>query len=131
MYRFIIAWLATLSLASAVGAQSRYAEVSDARDVEKFLGELQSASRSDDRNAIASLIHYPVTVLIEGLRVPFNDSATLLERYEAIFTPTLRETIARAVAPDRPQPGREPMTVNPNGTSSETTPSSSSRSAIG
>jgi hypothetical protein len=117
MLRVFIALLAWVLLAGSGRAQSPYAVagISDARQVENFLGDLQHASRSEDRNAMASLIQYPMTVLIDGLRVPFSDSSALLDRYDAIFTLALRETIARAVAPDHPQPGRESMTVNPEG----------------
>jgi hypothetical protein len=114
MYRVAITSLCLLAPVLIGSAQSPYAVagISDAREVENFLAELQRASRSDDRNAIASLIHYPITVQIEGLRVPFSDRSALLDRHEAVFTPTLKETIARAVASDHPQPGREPVTVN-------------------
>jgi hypothetical protein len=108
-------WMLAVGLIGRAQSPYALAGISDAREVEKFLGELQRASGSDDRNAVVSLIQYPVTVLIDGLRVPFSDSSALLERYEAIFTPTLRETIARAVAPDHPQLRREPIAVNPDG----------------
>jgi len=117
MLRCSIALLAWFVLAGVGRAQSPYAVagISDAREVETFLGDLQRALRNGDRQAIASMIRYPVTVLIEGLRVPFSDSSALLERYDAIFTSTLREAIAGAVVSHHPQPGREPITVNQNG----------------
>ncbi len=41
------------------------------------------------------MIRYPITISIGGLRVPFRDAAGLLERYDDIFTPALRESLAR------------------------------------
>jgi hypothetical protein len=57
MCRVYITSLCLLALVLIGRAQSPYAVagISDAREVENFLAELQRASRSDDRNAIASL----------------------------------------------------------------------------
>ena len=41
------------------------------------------------------MIRYPIIVGIGGLRVPFADAAGLLARYDDIFTPALRDAIAR------------------------------------
>ena len=41
------------------------------------------------------MIRYPIIVGIGGLRVPFTDAAGLLARYDDIFTPALRDAIAR------------------------------------
>lgn len=60
-----------------------------------FLAQLQRASQANDRNAIAGMIRYPITIAIGGVRVPFADAASLLARYDDIFTPELRESLAR------------------------------------
>ena len=65
-------------------------------DLHPFLAELQRAVQADDRRAIAGMLHYPITISIAGLRVPFADAATLLDRYDDIFNPPLRDEIARA-----------------------------------
>ena len=67
----------------------------DSRQVDAFLAQLQRASQAGDRNAIAAMIRYPIIVGIGGLRVPFADAAGLLARYDDIFTPALRDAIAR------------------------------------
>jgi hypothetical protein len=77
--------------------------------VDTFLTQLQRASQANDRNAIAAMIRYPITILIGGLRVPFANAASFLERYEDIFNPPLRDAIARASL--RPQTDRVAMTV--------------------
>ncbi len=67
--------------------------VSSAQDA--FLAQWQRAVQTDDRAAVVGAIRYPITVAIAGLRVPFVDAASVLERYDDIFTPALRESIAR------------------------------------
>jgi hypothetical protein len=73
----------------------------DAREIETFRAQLQRASQANDRNTIAAMIRYPITIMIGGgLRVPFADAAAFLERYDDIFTPPLREAVARAPGTD-------------------------------
>lgn len=113
-----IAALAMLASLKTGYAQSPYAVagITDVRQVEAFLSELQRASRDDDRKALAALFHYPTMVTISGLRIPFADASALLERADAIFTPALRSMIARAAAASgSPQPGRAPILVTENG----------------
>lgn len=64
--------------------------------IEGFLAQLQRASEAGDRAAIAAMVRYPITISIGGLRIPFADPAALLERYDNIFNPALRDAIARA-----------------------------------
>ncbi len=64
--------------------------------VEAFLVELQRATQAGDRAAIAAMLQYPITISIDGLRVPFAEAAAFLERYDDIFNPALRDAIARA-----------------------------------
>jgi hypothetical protein len=68
---------------------------SPAQSLDAFHIQLRRAIQADDRVAIAGMIRFPITVGILGLRVPFKDASALLDRYEDIFTPALRESIAR------------------------------------
>jgi hypothetical protein len=68
---------------------------SRAQSLDAFLVEVRRAVQADDRNAVAGMIRFPITVGILGLRVPFKDAPAFLARYEDIFTPALRESIAR------------------------------------
>ena len=90
-------------------AQSPGPPVAPATQLDAFLTQLQVAVQSDDRNAVAAMIRYPVTISIGGLRVPFADAASVIGRYDDLFNAPLRDSIARATA--RPQPGRTPVTV--------------------
>jgi hypothetical protein len=96
----ILTVAALLALAVTLHAQTP-TPVTSAAETKTFLTQLQRALLANDRNAIAKMIRYPITVLIGGgLRVPFGDPAALLERYDDIFTPSLRNAIARADATD-------------------------------
>jgi adenosylmethionine-8-amino-7-oxononanoate aminotransferase len=77
------ATLAIFLIASTVvsSAESQNA-ATDARQRDAFLSELQRASRAGDRNTIAAMIRYPITIAIGGFRVPFRDAAAFLERYD-------------------------------------------------
>ena len=77
---------ACLAIAHAVQAQS---------EVDAFLGELVRAMDRGERAAVAAIVRFPMVVSIGGLRVPFQDAATLLGRYDDVFTPELRDAIAR------------------------------------
>jgi hypothetical protein len=81
-------------------------------DIEVFLAQLQRASKADDRDVIASMIRYPITISIAGLRVPFTDAAGILARYDDIFNSALRDSISRASV--RPQTDRKEVTVIPD-----------------
>lgn len=81
------AFAAILLLAPAADAR--------AQSLDGFLIQLRRAVQADDRVAVAGMIRFPITIGIAGLRVPFKEAPALLERYDDIFTPALRESIAR------------------------------------
>jgi hypothetical protein len=58
-----------------------------------LLTELQRAISRDDRQAVAALIQYPITVATAGLRIPIRDASALVESYDAVFTPELKAAI--------------------------------------
>jgi hypothetical protein len=58
-----------------------------------LLTELQRAIARDDRQAVAALIQYPITITTAGVRVLIRDTASLLESYDALFTPELKAAI--------------------------------------
>lgn len=68
--------------------------LSSAQDA--FLAQLRRAVQADDRAAVVGAMRYPITIAIGGLRLPFADAASVLERYDDIFTAELRDSIARA-----------------------------------
>lgn len=74
----------------------RSQDLPTALQLETFLTQLQTASQSGNRDAVAAMIRYPITIAISGLRVPFGDAASVVARYDDIFNPALRDVIARA-----------------------------------
>ena len=95
MHHALWAGLILLAAASTTDAQAPRAASAPSGQIESFFSQLQRASQSNDRNTIARMIRYPITIAVGGLRVPFSDAAALLERYDDIFTPALRDSIAR------------------------------------
>jgi hypothetical protein len=80
---------ACVVLAVALQAQS---------PVALLLEALEGALERGERAAVAGMVHYPVVVSIEGIRVPFPDVQALVARYDEIFTRELREAVARGPA---------------------------------
>ena len=91
---------AVLVLAGTLRAQTPV-PAANVNEIETFRAQLQRAAQANDRQTIASMIRYPISILIGGgLRVPFTNADAFLERYDDIFTPALREEIARASGTD-------------------------------
>lgn len=84
--------LFVLAAASTTSAQSPAVDKASA-----FLAELQRAAARNDRQAIAALVRFPITVDVgAGLRVPIADAQAFAQQYDAVVTPALRDTIAGA-----------------------------------
>ena len=96
MFRLLATMLLVSGCSIQATAQSRIAVegVADQPQIDLFLNELKAAVERDDRARVASLIQYPITVAIAGLRVPISNSATLIQQYDAIFTADMRDAIA-------------------------------------
>ena len=107
-----VLWIQVFLSAALWGAQTTSSPDPLTHQLEPFLAQLQLAVQSGDRNTVAGMIRYPITISIGGLRVPFADASSVLSRYDDLFNPPLRESIARATV--RPQPGRTPVTVAPD-----------------
>jgi hypothetical protein len=58
-----------------------------------LLTELQRAIGRDDRQAIATLIQYPMTITRSGVRISVRDTESLLQVYDAVFTPEVKAAI--------------------------------------
>lgn len=94
-------------LASSAQGQGRFgaAGVSDEATVVAFLTKLQQATASGDRRALAGLVHFPIVATINELRIPIPDATAFVERFDLIFTPELKDAVARAsTGPGAPSP---------------------------
>jgi hypothetical protein len=59
-----------------------------------LMAELQRAVAGNDRQAVAALVQYPITITTAGVRIPIPDAATLVQTYDAVFTAELKAAIA-------------------------------------
>lgn len=64
-----------------------------ATSAEALMGELQRAVARDDRQAVAALVRYPITISVAGMRIPIRDGAALVQSYDAVFTPEIKAAI--------------------------------------
>jgi hypothetical protein len=64
-----------------------------AKQARAFLKELKAAVQADDRGRIADMISYPLNVIRVDKRTRIPNKATLLSRYDNIFTPHIKEAI--------------------------------------
>ena len=67
--------------------------VLDDRAYATFLNRLQNAVRSNDRNAVASMIAYPVRVNSNGKSRSYSNRRALLADYDQVFTARVRSAI--------------------------------------
>jgi hypothetical protein len=91
----VTAWTAaTIAIATmAVGAQpARRPAQSSMRSERAFATELQRAFRTNDREAVASLVRYPARVSVAQRPFPIyvKDRDALAQMYDMVFTPHLR-----------------------------------------
>ena len=87
---------AVVALVHPAAAQRfMYTGVSDA-EVLAFFGKFQSAVVSGNKAAVAAMVNYPLRVnsARKGLKLTVTSSADLLKRYDAVFTPVIRQAVA-------------------------------------
>jgi hypothetical protein len=65
-------------------------------EVRTFLTTLQQAVRNDDRQSVASLVAYPMTVLIDGAPITLADAAAFTAQYPLIMTERVRSAVEAA-----------------------------------
>jgi hypothetical protein len=61
-----------------------------------FLNKLQSAVRSNDHNAVAALVRYPLLTPRHGRVYRIRSRAQLLANFNRVFRPEIRQTILSA-----------------------------------
>jgi hypothetical protein len=81
----VAGWLAAALVVAAASADA-------------LLTELQRAIRRDDRQAVAALIQYPITIATAGIRIPIRDAPSMVKSFDAVFTPELKAAIRDGTA---------------------------------
>jgi hypothetical protein len=64
------------------------------KKVNRFVVDLQSAIAHNDKSAVALLIKYPISVETKKGALLVHSKRELIEQYEKIFTPELKQIIA-------------------------------------
>lgn len=95
-------WLAVAGLAA------------DARS-EAFLRSLSQALAANDRNAVAAMVSYPISVSGSGVTIPVRNAAELTRLFDVIFTPAVRCSIEMSAPGPTGEAPRRPATVDVEG----------------
>ena|SRR5258708_3931651 len=85
--------LSSLALAQKVN-KYEVAGIDDAAAVEKFFHNLQEAMARGDRVRIASMVSYPITVMIAGRKVRLRNRAEFLRRYNVAINLRVKHAVA-------------------------------------
>lgn len=72
------------------------AGVEDKHVVQAFLESLRTAARDSDREALAGMVQYPISVHHESGSREYRTSVELLENYPRVFTPAVLAAIGEA-----------------------------------
>lgn len=73
------------------------AGIEDNQVARDFLARLKSAARAGDRQSLAGMIRYPLTIYANGQElVTYEGAAELLENFAAVFTPAVMSAIEGA-----------------------------------
>lgn len=68
----------------------------DAAQVSAFLKSLQTAVSLGNRTKVATLVHYPLTVWMDGAETTVRNDSEFQARYSRIFDADLKKAIAEA-----------------------------------
>ena len=90
--RVACASLVALLLAGGAAAQTPNAQA------DAFVRKLKTALDAHDRQAVAELAKFPLTVMASGFRIPFANAADFTKGYDAFFTPVFRCRVSNAIA---------------------------------
>jgi hypothetical protein len=65
---------------------------------DRFVVDLQRAVARGDRQAVAEMVQYPITVTISGVRVSLRDPSGLVDAFDSVFTAELKNAIREGSA---------------------------------
>lgn len=79
---------------TAIGvAKYHLAGIDDAREAESFFRDFQNAVRASDKPRVASMIDFPIVVVLGGHRVKFANGSQLGRSYDLIFNAKVRDAV--------------------------------------
>lgn len=80
-----------------VDTRLHMAGIEDNQDARDFLAHLKAAARDDDRQSLAAMIRYPLTIYADGQEVAtYLGAEALLADFDAVFTPPVMGAIEAA-----------------------------------
>ena len=83
-----------------VQAQTSCIDAYGASNVSSFLADLQKSVAADDRKHVASLVRYPITIMVKGKRVSLHTQEQLLKYYDVAFDSKVKGFLAKQRFPD-------------------------------
>ena len=69
-------------------------------EVEQFFKSLQQAVDKRDKQAVASMISYPIVVIINGRRQSIKTDAAMIKNYDVVFDKRLSEFLVQSKIED-------------------------------
>lgn len=95
---FVLCWCMVPAPVAAQATTDQAFQVAgtDAEHVGAFLKTLRTAVAVDNRYKVATLLTYPIDVIVEGDTLTLRSQGDLLANYSRVFTPTLKRAIAEA-----------------------------------
>jgi hypothetical protein len=67
----------------------------DHAQYQAFIATLRSALSAHDAKAVAGLVSYPITVVIQGKRTKIASPASFVPNYDAIVTPQIAQAVIK------------------------------------
>jgi hypothetical protein len=81
---------------TAIGvAKYHVAGVDDALAAENFFRDFQKAVKASDKRRVSAMIDYPISVIINGHQVQFENARQLRRSYDLVFNATFRKAIMK------------------------------------
>ena len=87
-----IAFLVSMSQAQE---QNSCIEAYGSKTVSDFLTDLQKSVAADDREHVASLVQFPITITIKGKQTRIRTRAQLLKNYDVAFDAKVKGFLAK------------------------------------
>jgi hypothetical protein len=80
---------------SRAQAQNACVDAYGSAAVSSFLSDLQKSVAADDRGRVASLVKFPIAIVIKGKRTLLHTRQDLLKYYEVAFDTKVKSFIAK------------------------------------
>lgn len=90
---FLAAGLTALPQICLAKEDYSFIGIKKASQVPQFVASLQKALAADDKEAVAKLVSYPLTVSLGDQELEIEDKAALVRQYDQVFTKAIKQNI--------------------------------------